>query len=1420
MIWFGQLSKYFIPALLLIFAVSVDGQQITINEFMSSNCTTIADEDGDFEDWIEIYNYGTETVNLAGFGLSDDLDEPLKWVFPEIMLQPEGFLIIWASGKDRSTTLQPLHTNFNINAEGEELLLSDSSGQIICEIAPVQLPTDISFGQKPDAGGEWFYFDDPTPGQSNTTQGYAEILEPPVFSNKGGFYPDDFELTLTHPDPEVTIYYTLDGSIPDTGNLDGTIYYYKNQYPENPGDPFGDFLAGSFITHIYSQPLTITDLSTLSDSITHRSSTWHFEPGYFPENPVFKGMPVSVRVFKQGALASHIRTETYFITPLGSNRYTLPVFSLTLPETSLFDYEKGIYVAGMEFDDWRIDNPDAMPGEATPANYHLRGDQWEYPANIELFETDQSGSVLNQGAGVRIHGGNGRAYSRKTFRFYARSEYDCNYFEYPLFNDDQYSGYKRFLLRNSGDDGYETNFRDAFTQALAENLRLDVQDYRPSILFINGEYWGIHNLRERYDQYYLNRVYGVEVDEMDLLTGPGFVEEGDATHYNETIAFIENNGVESTENYQYIKTRIDVENFIDYQLINIFSRNMDWPGNNIDFWRKRTNEYQPDAPYGQDGRWRWLVYDLDAGMGAWGNHYYLNMLYFATAEGNTGWPNPDWSTFLLRSLLKNDEFRIDFINRYADLLNTEFHPDRINQVYNQLFNAIEPEMAEHLQRWNRPNSYNQWLAFCDTMHNYALQRHLYQKFHITEFFDLDGYYDAQLSTSNHWHGDVRINSIEINKTATLNENPYPWTGLYFKGIPIRIEAIPQPGYIFSHWEGDASGNESIINITPDDDISIVAHFERDFSPQLISSWLFDDTLPNDTPLETIESTYSLTEGAGLEFYSALEGYPFDPEHPNWRKASMERRNAPTPLNYRPEGNNSIPYEDANMRGLQIKQPFTGDGGENTMIFYLPTTGFENAVFRFASKDEEAADFLIFDYATNAGNPQWTNDGLENPYPELDEEYQLFEIDFSGIEAADDNADFKIRIRFGGDNLSADEGDRVTFNNFSFDGTPLENINLPPVVINPPGLQKIVEYGDMMEIDLNEVFMDPDDDPMLFTASSNRPWIAETQTAGHVLKIVPLHRGDATITLAATDSNNNPVSVEFRIMVYPGPAHLHTNDFVFMEWAADNPDYSYPNNIMFLQSDGNDPGLSDPLLYPYFIPHSDYHPDDEGTVGFPYNNTRRTRINGLGVDGISFINTGRGRDLGGLLLALDTRGVEGAKLSFLAGTILQNEQSYGIRLQYRTALDAEFSNFVHNAQYVEYISSLDGDTKLFDEITLPPSLLNKENLQLLWKYYFVEGDSGPRAELRLDDIFVTDITTVSELSDDYVTIFTSGHNLILKTKELFSGTVFMYDLSGRLIQSDNLAGSDHYMIHLKTGSGLFIVRVTGDKNSWMEKVFVQ
>ena len=1045
---------YFLAMLLLLFhAASAFGQQsVVINEVMASNATTIADEDGDFEDWVELYNAGGEVVHLIGYGLSDDYDNPFRWIFPDVSIQPGAFLLVWASGKNRSQPGGPLHTNFAISAAGEEVLITRPDGVRLDELPPTPIPTDISYGRQPDGGEQWYFFNEPTPGGPNTGEGFSDILEPPVFSSPGGFYTEYFELSISHPDQDVTIVFTLDGSEPSIDNIDGTTYFYKNSYPVQPGSPLGNFLSASYQSFIYDDDIMVYDRSAEPDKISQMASTVQ-EPYYFPQEPVLKAMVVRARAYKDGMMPSAVATHSYFVNPQGIGWFTLPVISIATGEDNLFDYERGIYTPGIDADQWRLDNPDKPFEWPFPGNYRRRGDEVEYPAHFELFEQDTGNRTLGQDVGLRIHGGATRAFPMKSLRIYARNAYGNSHLFHPFFDSRPHSLYKRLILRNSGNDFptnvdpwsfTETMFRDAAIQEIMRPLQAETQAYQPAILFLNGEYWGIQNIRERYDKHFLERVYGVDPENIDIITGKDEAKEGDNLHYKATLEYIEMHSLVDNSHYEYIQTRFDIENFMDYQIANIFAHNTDWPGNNIDFWRLRTTTYLPNSPYGHDGRWRWLLFDMDFGFGLRGrDNYRHNTLAYATEPDGENWPNPPWSTFLLRSFLENPAFRTTFINRFADLLNTAFLPERTTTVINAMKSGIQQEIVAHFDRWGYPDAYELWEENAQVMLDFARQRPMHQREHIRNYFGLDGMIDVQLDVDNQLKGNVRINTIVIKpETAGVADYPYPWKGRYFKNNPIEIEAIPAPGYHFSHWEGSIASDSALLELDARQDVSLKAHFTQTDDEVLIHYWLFDTAIPNDTPLESLAASYSIIPGgAEILYESCLEGYPFHPGHELWRKASMERRNEPTTTNYRPEGNNGIPYVNASMRGLQVRQPLAHNDRENTMFFTLPTSGFTNVVFRFAAKDEDAADTLIIDYCLDADTQEWTNEGLMAHEFDLESWYKLFEVDFSAISGANNNPHLKVRIRFTGSNMSADDGNRVTFNNFSLDGTVMGAYNI-------------------------------------------------------------------------------------------------------------------------------------------------------------------------------------------------------------------------------------------------------------------------------------------------------------------------------------------------------------------------------------------
>ncbi len=265
-------------------------------------------------------------------------------------------------------------------------------------------------------------------------------------------------------------------------------------------------------------------------------------------------------------------------------------------------------------------------------------------------------------------------------------------------------------------------------------------------------------------------------------------------------------------------------------------------------------------------------------------------------------------------------------------------------------------------------------------------------------------------------------------------------GSYQAGEIVSVNAVANMGFTFVEWTDGSTtvSTEAAFDYEmPDADVTLTAVFETETRESLAYFFFFGNELPNNTPLTEIDPTLSAPGGGRIAYESALEGYPFDSSHPDWRRASLERRNAPTPLNYRPEGNGGLPIEEVTMRGIQVKQPFADNGRENTVIFELPALGFEDVLLSMAVLDEGAASALVFDYSLSEGEPEWTTQFMPQSVFEISDTYQLVLVDFAGIEAITNNPDFKIRMRFEGDDMSADDGDRVTFNNIALEGNVAE-----------------------------------------------------------------------------------------------------------------------------------------------------------------------------------------------------------------------------------------------------------------------------------------------------------------------------------------------------------------------------------------------
>ncbi len=822
-------------------AFSIERKTLFINEIMVSNSTVIADEDGDFGGWIEIHNAGDLSVDLDGYFLSDSESNQQEWQFPKVLLEAGEYLIIWTSGKDRQGQGGELHAGFVLNGSAGTVLLTRTGGvEVVDSIRLIPAPPDVSCGRYQDGRLPWVLFANSTPGGSNSEGSlYYVQLEPPAFSRPGGFYTGDLAVSIETGNPGARVFYTTDGSEPDPlNNASATREYISplNIVQESipGGQPVQDITQGV-------QPALPLSYIRTNPGDIEQSFRW-----YPPQGEVFKCTVVRAGSFMDGALPSSITTNTYFVHPDGSMKYSLPVISIATNKENLFDYHYGIYVPGqqkLERDRWPTYSWSCGDG-----NYMLNDDEWEkmgfldeQPGHMEFYETGgQPG--FSQNIGIRIHGGFTCAFPQKSLRIYARSEYDGNNsIDYELFPGLVKAGgggllhtFKRIILRNGGSTFYDTMFKEALMQGLIGHVGLDTQAYRPAVVFINGEYWGILNIRERYDDHYLETNYGINRNNIVVLEGNAVIDEGepgDEEHYKEMLRIIHPGYAEAdypttpaladSSTYNKMKENMDIDNFINYYAAQIYFANHDWPYHNIKFWRMKTGGQPNNASYGRDGRWRWMLYDTDTGF----SNTSANTLEHATSPHMTSYSNPAWSTFLIRSLLENEEFKAQFINTLADHLNTSFETGRVLQKIEEMSAVLEPEMQEHINRWNRypASSVAGWRNQVQALKVFAQERPVYLRQQIIDYFGLEGSVEVTLSTDS-TKGTIRINSVEISGGSPGVQDPSSWTGTYFKKVPIKLTALPRPGYRFASWEGIEGSESENLTIEPAEDISLTAVF--------------------------------------------------------------------------------------------------------------------------------------------------------------------------------------------------------------------------------------------------------------------------------------------------------------------------------------------------------------------------------------------------------------------------------------------------------------------------------------------------------------------------------------------------------------------------------------------------------------------
>jgi gliding motility-associated-like protein len=743
----------FIPYIFLIlgFCISNETQaQILINEFSGANYNQFFDNYGEDEDWIELYNAGTSTVNLSGYHLSDKLANPTKFVIPAgVTIGPGAYRVVWLS--DRNQYLGGvLHTNFKITQTkgNEDIVLAGPSGTVI-DYHPWDVPNKSghSWARMTDGSANWGVSTNPSPGASNSNVNDPYVSKPEIFPS-AGFYTGNVQVTITVADPNAVIYYTLDGSVPTTSST------------------------------LYNGPINLIFTSPVKAIAVN------------PGNP--------------NALPSFIDYHTFFI----NSPHTIPVVSVS--GNSIMTLMNGAWNA-------------------------------EPVGTFELF--DQNGIRVADASGeFNKHGNDSWAYPQRGIDYITRDEFGDDYAVKHSIFDPQITDrdeFQRIILKAAANDNYPfqnggAHIRDAYVHTLSQlaGLEMDERTNEPCILYVNGEYWGVYEMREKVDDNDFTKYYYDQGREwIDFLKtwGNTWAEYGSAADWNSLRNFILSNDMSIAANYAYVEDQLEVLSLIDYIVLHSHNVSSDWLNWNTAWWRGR-------KPTGGAKKWRYALWDEDATFG-----HYINYTGIPDVSPNADPCNPEvlgnpggqGHIPIFNALLNNYDFLSLYINRYADLNNTYFTCDFMIDLLDDMIGRIEPEMQQHTARWG--GSVNGWQNNVQELRDFILLRCTVISDGIVDCYEdegITGPFNITVNVIPPGSGDVQINTL-----TGLN---YPWYAEYFGGVDFDLTAIPDCGYSFDHWTvdnhtfGPDQFSEAIYMSLITDDV-ITAYFNNNNTPLVLDA---------------------------------------------------------------------------------------------------------------------------------------------------------------------------------------------------------------------------------------------------------------------------------------------------------------------------------------------------------------------------------------------------------------------------------------------------------------------------------------------------------------------------------------------------------------------------------------------------------
>ena len=546
---------------------------------------------------------------------------------------------------------------------------------------------------------------------------------------------------------------------------------------------------------------------TTDGSIPKENSTLYSSPVSINNSTIIKA-----RTFKENEIVGTLNTQSFIIAPNPS----LPTISIASGQSDLWSLSYGIYQNG----------------------YKDR----EIPSTLEYF--DKSGDKqFSIGVGAELFGSNIFYLDQKPFSFTTKDKYGTDLLQYPLFEERGEVYYKNFVIRNGGNDNGLSFFRDALVMSiLKDKMDLDYQGFKPVSVYLNGDYWGLYNLREKLNEEYLGYTHDVNPNDVNVLESIGIPNQGNATSYEQLINFIENNSLAEESNYQYVVSQIDLNNYLDYKILKIFIGY--WIDDvNLKYWQK------------EGEKWRWMAFDLEHSFARLsGDSCHVNTL----EKVSSGYEFiPDWATLMFSKLLENDDFKNIFVQRFLTHLNTTFQSAEVIQIIDNLQEQYFSEMVRHINRWNSDpqaiQSLESWLMNIQELRDFANCRPAFVYDHLMQMMEESNTFSLQIEVPSQDTAILLVNGIQIPSGT--------YTGTYLANLPLEVISIAQPNFELNSWNGMVSSDTIQFDLTGDT-LLIPEYTQTNISH-------LSDSIHQDLTLTQANSPYTISDDIVVDSFVTL-----------------------------------------------------------------------------------------------------------------------------------------------------------------------------------------------------------------------------------------------------------------------------------------------------------------------------------------------------------------------------------------------------------------------------------------------------------------------------------------------------------------------------------------------------------------------